>query len=79
MEKVNIRQMLLSLVNVCRRCSMAKSDKTIRIPPLIEGSQTLRYDSIFNSKWRHYIVYDLAKAYPSYLITYINDITTETQ
>ena len=40
------------------------------MPPLIEGSLTEKYDSVYNVKCDHYIVYDNFKAYPGYLITY---------
>jgi hypothetical protein len=41
-----------------------------RIPPLKPGSKVERYDSINNGAGGHFIIYDNAKAYPGYLITY---------
>jgi hypothetical protein len=41
------------------------------IPPTKDGKNgSERYDSIHNANADHYIVYDNAKAYPGFLITY---------
>ena len=62
--------MFLCAVNVGLPKEMDQHDKKMRIPPFLENSKTLRYDSVKNVKENHYIVYDNAKAYPGYLITY---------
>jgi len=69
----SFHQMFLSIVNVGRYKEMNKSDTTIRIPPFIEGSSNIRYDSVYNKIAKHFIIYDNAKAYPGYLITYKNN------
>jgi hypothetical protein len=63
-------QMFLCVVNLGRYKAYSNTDDTLRVPPLIEGSQTIRYDSTYNRPQKHFIVYDNAKAYPGYLITY---------
>jgi hypothetical protein len=45
----------------------------LTLPPPIEGDKDgKRYDSVHHEFQRHFIVYDNTKAYPGYLVTYIN-------
>ncbi|TNV84716.1 hypothetical protein FGO68_gene4511 [Halteria grandinella] len=48
------------------------SDKSLKEPPFIEGSSTVRYDSVqgFIKNTNVFMVYSNCKAYPEYLITY---------
>ena len=62
--------MFLCLVSVGRYKEMMKHDQSLRLPPFIEGSKTVRYDSIYNKPAKHFVIYDNSKAYPAYLITY---------
>ena len=43
------------------------------MPPLVEGSSTVKYDSVkgFTNGSDVYMIYTNKKAYPEYLITYI--------
>jgi hypothetical protein len=45
---------------------------TLKMPPLIEGEQIDRYDSVkgFTGNSEVYMIYSNKKAYPEYLITY---------
>ena len=61
-------QMFLGLVLVGD--SVQAQPGQYRIPPNKPGSLTERYDSINNGNAGHFIIYDNAKAYPGYLITY---------
>lgn len=55
-------------------CKALAPDNTIREPPFIEGSATVRYDSVtgVTGGSNVYMVYSNLKAYPEYLITYRN-------
>ena len=70
MKETPFMQMFLCLVNLGRYKAFQKHDQSLRVPPLIEGSTTKRYDSVYNKPAKHFIVYDNSKAYPAYLITY---------
>ena len=50
--------------------SVTRSGGHYKMPPNKPGSKVDRYDSINNGPEGHYIIYDNAKAYPGYLITY---------
>ncbi|TNV84461.1 hypothetical protein FGO68_gene12245 [Halteria grandinella] len=54
------------------KCKALAPDKTLREPPFIDGSTTVRYDSVqgFTRDTDVFMVYSNAKAYPEYLITY---------
>ena len=47
-------------------------NNTLRMPPLIEGDNIKRYDSVkgFVGESDVYMIYSNKKAYPEYLITY---------
>lgn len=47
-------------------------DNTLRMPPLMEGSKTMRYDSVKGQTGGSdvYMIYTNKKAYPEFLITY---------
>lgn len=62
------KQMFLCLVLVGE--SVLQNGGGIRIPPLKPGSQTERYDSVNNANGGHFVIFDNAKCYPGYLITY---------
>ena len=49
---------------------MSSATKELRIPPLLQNSKIVRYDSVYNKAQKHFIIYDNMKAYPGYLITY---------
>lgn len=51
---------------------MKNSDNTIKMPDLLPGSQTERYDSVqgHTNGSDVYMIYANKKAYPEYLITY---------
>ena len=61
--------MLVALVIIGDSITLPLNNK-LRLPPLKNGSTTVRYDSVNNGIGGHYIVYDNNKAYPGYLITY---------
>ncbi len=65
--------MFISLVNVGKYKSFERDTEEtshFKYPPLLEGSENDRYDSVHNKLMDHYIVYDNNKAYPGYLLTY---------
>ena len=64
--------MFFCVVNVGRYIPKTSHEPDLRIPPMLEGSKTLRYDSVKNDKDKHYIVYDNSKAFPGYIITYMS-------
>ena len=52
----------------------SRKDKSLTLPPLLEGSTDKRYDSVngISADSLIYIVYKHAKAYPLYIVTYTN-------
>jgi hypothetical protein len=66
-----LRQMLMAKVIIGKTIEMQPT-KTLRTPPIIEGSKEVPYDSVKgNTKGTDVImVYSNKKAYPEYLITY---------
>ncbi|TNV84413.1 hypothetical protein FGO68_gene14258 [Halteria grandinella] len=54
------------------KCKEMIPDSSLREPPFIEGSTTVRYDSVqgITKDTDVFMVYSNAKAYPEYLITY---------
>lgn len=67
-KKGNICQFFVCLVLVGDSVNLEEGN--YRIPPLKLGSTHERYDSINNGSGGHYIIYDIAKHYPGYLISY---------
>ena len=68
-----IKQMFVCCVCVGRYKSydaMSPHTKQFKVPPLIDGQTTMRFDSVYSRIDKHSIIYDNAKAYPGYLITY---------
>lgn len=66
-----LKQMFIANVIVGKAKELA-SDPKLRMPPLIEGKDNVRYDSVQGSTGGStvYMVYANKKAYPQYLITY---------
>jgi hypothetical protein len=62
--------MFLAIVNIGRYKAYTNHDSSLKIPPFLEGSKSIRYDSVYNKPAKHFIVYDNSKQYPGYLITY---------
>lgn len=64
-------QMFMATVNVGKFFEM-NPDRSLKMPPLLPGSQADRYDSVKGHTGGSdvYMVYSNKKAYPSYLITY---------
>ena len=65
------RQMFLATVIIGNE-AVLQSDRSLKMPPLLPGSSTDRYDSVKGNYGDSdiFIVYSNKKAYPSYLITY---------
>lgn len=63
------KQMFLSLVLVGD--SIGLQPGNYNVPPLKNGSQTERFDSIRNDQDKHYVIYENARCYPGYLINYV--------
>ncbi|TNV85958.1 hypothetical protein FGO68_gene824 [Halteria grandinella] len=57
------------------RAKLLGQDKSLREPPMVEGSSNVRYDSVqgFASGSDIFMVYSNKKAYPEYLLTYKSD------
>ena len=66
-----VKQMFLVFVLIGESCKMNHHDKSLRLPPLKSNvNGTERYDSVYNVKARHTIIYENSRQYPAYLITY---------
>ena len=70
MREDNLNQMFLCIVNLGKYKALQTNNSELRMPPLVEGSKSMRYDSVYNKPLKHFIVYDNSQAYPGYLITY---------
>ena len=71
MPNTNLKQMFFARVIVANYKEL-KPDNTLKMPPLIEGDNIKRYDSVkgFANGSDVYMIYSNKKAYPEYLITY---------
>ena len=63
-------EMFVVFVLVGNSIKLDNHDSTLRMPPLIPGSQTERYDSVMNADGTHTIIYGNTRQYPAFLITY---------
>ncbi|TNV72372.1 hypothetical protein FGO68_gene5051 [Halteria grandinella] len=70
-QTIERRKMFLARVLVGQTIALA-SDKTLKMPPLLPGETTKRYDSVkgFTNGSDVYMVYSNKNCYPNYLITY---------
>ncbi|TNV80547.1 hypothetical protein FGO68_gene7363 [Halteria grandinella] len=73
-QDLNLHQMFFAVVNIGRYKPYPHPDQTLKMPPLLEGSKTRRYDSCYSQGPKHFIIYDNSKQYPGYLITYRNPL-----
>jgi hypothetical protein len=69
-KKKQYYQMFMALVLVGETCENPHNPNQLRIPPLKNGSQSERYDSVTGASGSQIIVYDNRRAYPGFLITY---------
>ena len=60
--------MFMVFVIVGRPVKIDQQDNTLRMPPLLPGSQIDRYDSVMNGGLDHTIIYSNTRQYPAFLI-----------
>eukprot|EP00347_Sterkiella_histriomuscorum_P003033 403365851 len=72
-KKGNIKTMFLlrALVGEAKKL---EPDNTLKMPPLIPGSQTKRYDSVTGMTYgcQVYVIYSNGRVYPEYIINYFD-------
>ena len=62
--------MFLCFVLTGNQVKLQNQDRSLRLPPLLPGDQSKRYDSVLNNDGTHTIVYANQRQYPAFLIRY---------
>jgi hypothetical protein len=63
-------EMFLVFVLVGNAVKKTDHDNSLRMPPLLPGSQNERYDSVMNGTGDHTVIYSNQRQYPAFLLTY---------